>query len=192
MNDRLFQAGAILGGAAIIGTAMAVNPATADDLHRLMKLNSVKICTSSNPCAGGINHGTGPGVFGNNTSTGNGVFASAANNDGIDGQTFNQSRYFRGRAGVYGNDASTDYDIYNDGVTGSSTNGAGVLGSSTYGAGVYASGSSVLASGTNNATALVAGNTTENPTVDLTGGTSNDGSTQNLVVTTQFTSLLPS
>ncbi|MBV9648359.1 MAG: hypothetical protein JO043_12895, partial [Candidatus Eremiobacteraeota bacterium] len=106
MNDVLFRTGALLGGAAIIATAMAVNPATATDVQKIVHQNGVKTCNSSKPCSGGTNTGIGPGVQAENTSYGNGLYAQAANNDGVSSQTTNPSSQRNARSGVYGFDGS--------------------------------------------------------------------------------------
>jgi hypothetical protein len=188
MNDRLFRVGALLGGAAIIATAMAVNPATANDLHQLLKSAKVKNCSSSNACIGGNNSSSGPGVVGTNSSFGNGVFASAANNDGVSAQTTNPSITQKARSGVYGNDASTDGGSGNCGVCGHSVHGTGVAGYSddnfgvtgfgnVYGVSGQGSLAGVAAFG-NGEYALTAQSSSgaKAPTIEAIGGTSGDTS----------------
>jgi hypothetical protein len=135
MNERLFRAGALLAGAAIIGAAMAVNPATASDVQRIMHAAKMVNCNSSNPCSGGANKGTGAGVQGTNTGSGDGVVGLSSSSNGVYGVTTYQGSPSVWTAGVSGLDNSTS-GIYNAGVYGSSTTGIGVHGASVDGPGL--------------------------------------------------------
>ena len=185
MNDVLFRTGALLGGAAIIATAMAVNPATANDVQKIVHPNGLKACSSSKPCIGGKNSSTGPGVEAENTYYGNGLYAQAANNDGVSSQTTNPSLQQSGRSGVYGFDGSSDGGSGNAGVSGGSTNGFGVLGSSTGHWGIYGVSTNdygIFGQSTNAisvaASPTGSGNTSQ--TIQSLGGTSGDSSGFNL------------
>jgi len=138
MNQRFFQIASTLAGAAIIGTAVAVIPATGDTLHRPIKTGAQTTCNSSKPCVGGTNKGAGPGVQGVNQYFGNGIFGVASNNDGVNGTTYNPSSKQKSRSGVYGVDLSTDGGAGNAGVSGNTTNGTGVLANSVNGIGMAA------------------------------------------------------
>ena len=185
MSDMLFRTGALLGGAAIIATAMAVNPATATDVQKIVRPDLVKACKSPKPCIEGKNGSTGPGVEAVNTYYGNGLYAQAANNDGVSSQTTNPSSQQSGRSGVYGFDGSSDGGGGNAGVSGGSTDGVGVLGSSTNHWGVYglsANSNGIVAQSTNSvslaASPTGSGNTAQ--TIQSIGGTSGDGAGFNL------------
>jgi hypothetical protein len=136
MNDRVFQVGAMLAGAAVIAAAMAVNPATAHDIQQFVKLATVVKCNSSNACSGGTNRGNGPGVQGTNLAAGDGVDGYSKTNNGVGAVTYNPSSTNGGRSGLFGVDSSTDGGTGNIGVTGLSVHGTGVRGQSTYGQGV--------------------------------------------------------
>jgi hypothetical protein len=168
MNDRVFQAGAMLAGAAVIAAAMAINPATANGIHQLVK-SAAKVvkCTSSNACSGGTNSGNGPGVQGTNLAAGDGVDGYSNNNNGVGAVTYNPSSTNGGRSGLFGVDSSTDSGTGNVGVTGLSGNGTGVRGQSTYGQGV--AGWSTFGPGLYGLSGSTA------PAIEAVGGTSNDG-----------------
>jgi hypothetical protein len=149
---------AVLAGSAIIGTCIATNPATAQDVNSMLGAIGLTTCSSSNPCKKYQNNGSGAGVEGIGNS-GNGVIAKStngsatfststnadgvqaysSNNDGTNSGTNNPSSINPGRSGVWGHDDSSDGGTGNVGVAGSSTHGLGVSGSSSTNAGVQGS-----------------------------------------------------
>jgi hypothetical protein len=150
---------AILGGAALIGPALAANPATAGHAGSHARPASNKGCSKSGPCVSGANSGSGDGVDGSSV-TNDGMAGRSQNNDGTTGFTTNPSKTQMGRSGVYGADQSTDGGTGNSGVSGGSPNGNGVLGSSSTGFGVFGiSTSGTGVSGTSASSNGVVGNT---------------------------------
>jgi hypothetical protein len=149
---------AVLAGSAIIGTCIATNPATAQDVNSMLGAIGLTTCSSSNPCKKFQNNGSGAGVEGIGNS-GNGIIAKSTNgsatfsqstnadgvqaysnnNDGTNSGTNNPSSINTGRSGVWGHDDSSDGGTGNVGVAGSSTNGVGVSGSSSSNVGVQGS-----------------------------------------------------
>jgi hypothetical protein len=137
MKERFAQIGAMLAGAAIIGTALSVHPVAAKGTQQL-RSNLSKTCSSSNPCSKETNKGSGAGFEGLNIGTGDGVDGLSDNNNGVGAVTYNPSSTNGGRSGLFGVDGSTDGGGGNVAVTGLSTNGTGVRGQSTNGLGVAA------------------------------------------------------
>lgn len=132
---------ALLTGSAIIGAAVATNPAVADQARSLTKFFGFTSCNSSSPCAEIKNNGFGPAIKGDGTS-GEGVVAISNTNVGVRGSTKSPSKTRPPSAGVIGTDQSSDGGVLNVGVVGVSPNGTGVSGSSTGGTGVFGSSSS--------------------------------------------------
>ncbi len=134
-----------IGTVALVGIAGGLGlarPARAQQV--LQTLASVVTCSSTLPCSGGTNNGTGPGVQG-----------ISAKGKGVIGQTkFNAPSSSNAQSGVLGQDLSTS-GTNDQGVRGTSTRGTGVSGTSTDGSGVV--GSSSIANGVSVArpTALV-------------------------------------
>src|SRR5580658_5325533 len=139
---------AILSGAALIGTALAADPALAGRAGNASPLgraiSNKAACSKSTPCLLGSNTGSGDGVDGNSV-TNDGMAGRSQNNDGTTGFTTNPSKTQMARSGVYGADQSTDGGTANSGVSGASPNGYGVLGNSVTGFGVYGASSSGVA-----------------------------------------------
>ena len=184
MSDSFFKAGTMLGGAAVIAAAMAVNPATAGDFRHLMRPDKVTSCSSASACIGGSNSGAGIGAYG-----------SARNGDGVEGVTSNPSSRQTGRAGIYGLDQSSDGGYLDSGVYGQSTTGTGVFGDSTNNTGVagesqnavgvfawspnYIGINAVSVTGTP-LVASFGGPGSENAAIEAIGGTSGDPSGESL------------
>lgn len=146
----------LLAGSAVIGAAVAANPAVAGNMHALLKTFGLTTCNSSSPCLEVQNQGSGPALKGDGTSgigvyasantragtvslsaSGEGVTAISQTNHGVQGTTNNPStRTGASRFGVYGFDGSTDRGMLNAGVNGVSTYGTGTLGQSKFGPGV--------------------------------------------------------
>ena len=144
----------LLAGAAVLGTAVAADPAAANGVHGLIKFFG-SVCTSASPCLEWKNSGTGAGIQGDGTSgsglvgtsqkgsglfarstSGNGVAGTSQSANGVTGTTANKSGSNGiARYGVLGTDVSTDGGTLNAGVSGTSNNGTGVSGASstTYG-----------------------------------------------------------
>jgi hypothetical protein len=137
MKTQLLRAGAMLAGAAVIATTMAIYPATATNAFGSGTASKTKKCDSASACTAASNSGGGAGLAGFNTGFGDGVDGNSNNNNGLGGTTFNPSNTNGGRSGVYGVDASTDGGNGNVGVTGASGGaGTGVRGQSVSGVGV--------------------------------------------------------
>lgn len=103
-------------------------------------------CSSVAACIFGKNSSSGPGVQGT-SSSGFGLSGNSKSNHGVNGTsassfgvvgitTENASNGQVARAGVYGEDGSTNKGIYNAGVAGRSAYGIGTLGETTTGVAV--------------------------------------------------------
>jgi hypothetical protein len=103
-------------------------------------------CSTVAACALGTNSASGPGLSGISSSgfgvagtstTGHGVEGTSAKSFGVVGTTaVNATIVNNARAGVYGEDRSTNGGIYNSGVAGLSSFGIGSLGETDTGVGV--------------------------------------------------------
>jgi len=141
----------LLGGSAVIGAAVAMNPAIADDAHSLLKTFGLTTCNSSSPCTEFKNLGSGPAIRGDGTigigvkavsnsnaavdarsTSAEGVVAVSQSSNAVRGSTSNPSGSMPARSGVLGVDASTDRGSGNTGVTGFSANGTGVSGTTDH------------------------------------------------------------
>jgi hypothetical protein len=148
---------AVLVGSAVIGTCIATNPATAQDVNSMLGAIGLTTCSSSTPCKKYKNNGSGAGLEGiggngngliaqstngsatfSTSTNADGVQAYSLNNDGTNSGTNNNSSINSGRSGVWGHDDSTDGGQLNVGVAGSSNYGIGVSGSSSNLIGVQA------------------------------------------------------
>jgi hypothetical protein len=124
-------AAAILAGSAIIGAAVATNPAAAAEARSLLEPFGLTTCNTSNPCTEFMNKGSGPAIRGDGSS-GEGVDGVSLSSNGMRGTTAAASKTKHPGSGVVGVDQSTDGGILNAGVSGLSATGTGVQGL-TYG-----------------------------------------------------------
>ena len=107
-------------------------------------------CSTVAACVMGTNSSSGPGVSGS-SKTGFGISGISMSNHGVNGTsvssfgvvgitTENATSTGNARAGVYGEDLSTNKNKLNSGVAGTSAYGYGGSFTSKYGIGLYASG----------------------------------------------------
>jgi hypothetical protein len=180
MKTRFVQAGAMLAGAAVIATTMAIYPVAATNVGQSGTASKTKKCNAATPCMSASNAGSGAGLTGYNTGTGDGVDGNSDANNGLGGTTSNPSTKNGGRSGVYGVDASTDYGNMNVGVTGQSFGaGTGVRGVGATGVGVVGysySGIGMEGYSFGSAPGIEGTAFSESPAILAYGGSSNDSS----------------
>jgi hypothetical protein len=163
MNHLFIRAGALLGGALIAGAVLAVNPATANGLGRLLRPD----VTCSKPtaaCVAGNNSGSGAGVLGSAASA-DGIYAATTRGGSVAATAIDTSSTVN-NFGVEG------YSAHGTGVAGLSISDIGISASSNTGIGMFAQtgtfGSAlVLKRNSSNETALVAGQNAQGDVLDV-------------------------